>query len=179
MKIFFFQLAFVVGLVQLFTPLNAQQQANTNQNNQLVVLSNAAITVPQLLEFDESPNAMVPYRIVQSYAVREKYAGKNSTLISSKSKLNKEFTRVLTYGEDPALSEINFSNNAVIAISEKGLPVGTVLAPVSLSEEGKNLVLVYEVRKPSYSERTYNPLFLLVIDKKYKRHSLKISRIVR
>lgn len=176
MKVFFFQLAFLLGLVQFVAPLHAQVLSENPQ--QLITLSNAAITIPQFLEFDE-PTATVPYRIVQSYAVREKYAGNNSTMITSKSKLTKEFTRVLTYGEDPALSEINFSNNMVIAISEKGLPVGTVLAPVSLSEEGKNLVLVYEVRKPNYSDRTYNPLFLLVIDKKYKKHKLHISRILR
>ena len=176
MKKSFLLSALFLGLMSWIQPAFAQNTDALIYHHNLA--NTSVISWNNVATWNEGILNFVPYRIVPSYAVKEKYAGKNSTKITSKSKLNKEFTRVLMHNENPAMSEINFSNEMVIAISEKGLPIGTVLRPVSVTEQGgKNLLLVYEVSRTN-NTGVYNPLFLIALDKKYKNYKLNISRRV-
>jgi hypothetical protein len=119
----------------------------------------------------------VPYTIAQRYFVKNNFQKNQLTnpIIDSQLKFDEIFGMATVMGPDGKPTAINFDEQIAIAVILDETDNETAIQPEKLvAVNNKYLKLDYKVMKGPIMTMTIRPFLLLLIDKKYKDHSIEI-----
>ncbi|MBF1081638.1 MAG: hypothetical protein HXL34_04180 [Prevotellaceae bacterium] len=119
-------------------------------------------------------NNVVSYTEARNYFHNKDVPIPEQLKITTEVEFNKHFSPAAFMGKGGEVTPIDFTHSYVVA---KVLPVTdreTLLKPLKLTKTGNNnLELTYQVKigkKQSYSTQ---PMFIVVVDKRYKNYTVK------
>lgn len=111
----------------------------------------------------------IPFIEAKGYFVKNNVEGSALTnpKITTKEDFDRFFGMATVMGKDGKPTNIDFSNQYVIAVIAEKAQKQTFLQTVSLLQQGKNIVLTYKETQGQLQSFTTQPKLLLVLDKKY------------
>lgn len=112
----------------------------------------------------------IPYEVAERYFIRNDVNGLPPTTIVSAEEFENYFGMAAVMGTNGNPTEIDFSKNFVICIALDPTETATDLSVISLTNTNSDhLDLRYEIKRGEKMSYTYQPLMLLIVDKKYEK----------
>ena len=119
-------------------------------------------------------NDSVDYTVAQNYFHRNDAPLPQGLKISSQAEFDKQFSPAAFMGTEGEVTNIDFSRKFVIAKVLPPTDRETVLEPLKLMETSKsNLQLVYSLKTGKQQSYSTQPMFILIVDNKYKSYSIR------
>ena len=112
----------------------------------------------------------IPFIVAKNYFVKNtvRQGGLENPKIETKENFDSTFGAATTMDKNGKPTEIDFSNNYVIAVPGDETDIATEISPVSLQKDDKNQVtLNYKVTRGSKQSFRIRPLLIVIIDKSY------------
>ncbi len=117
-----------------------------------------------------------------AFKVAERYFFKNGQQppadpkITDEATFHKLFGMATVMGPQGRPTEIDFQKQFAVAIVLPVTDKSTEITPVSVVEEGNDLVYTYQVLTGEQQTFTIQPLAIILLDKQYEHHNLKLVR---
>lgn len=120
-------------------------------------------------EQKEKINSEIPYMEANNYFLKNNSNEKGNGFIKIESQedFNKFFGSAATMSENGKPTEIDFSENYVIALTEKETNKTTDIVVKEITKENNVVKLTYSVKEGAENSYTTKPVKILIVSKKY------------
>lgn len=118
---------------------------------------------------EQKPNAEIPYMEAKNYFLKNDFNenGKDFIKIESQEAFDKAFGSAARMGENSAPTNIDFSENYVIAITAKETKMATDIVVKEITKEDNSVKLTYSIEEGAENSYTTKPVKILIVSKKY------------
>ena len=118
----------------------------------------------------KSKQNTIPYLIAEHYFVKNTFKGDHfsEAKIVTQAKFNELFDAAVVMGANGKPTSIDFTKQYVIAVTDKETDIETSMIPKSLTNDGKNIVFKYEIKKGNKTTFSMKPFLMIVVDNKYQ-----------
>lgn len=123
----------------------------------------------------------VPFKIAERYFLNQPFTETqlSNPKITSKDEFDKLFGMATVMGKDGKPTDIDFTKEYVIAVTENETDLATSITPVSVKEKDKKITFKYEVKQGEKTSSTSKPLLMLIVDNKYNGELVIEKSIVK
>lgn len=131
----------------------------------LVCILCSALSVLMMMSCASTQN--VDYRVARNYFHNNDAPLPASVKITTEEEFNRQFGMAAFMGKDGQPTPIDWQKNFVLAKVLPVTDVETTLTPLSLMKDGNDLVLRYSVKKGAKLGYSTQPMFVLLVSRKY------------
>jgi DUF917 family protein len=118
---------------------------------------------------DNEQEINIPYKVADRYFQNNDIKELPTNKITNEKDFEKYFGAAPVMGEDGEPTNIDFTKEYVIAVSEKETYYSTVLSPISLIKDEKgNIVFTYKIDKGDKQSYSIVPCLLIIVSNKYQ-----------